>query len=401
MENLLINQTQNGLKDTELVERKGIGHPDTICDAIAERCSQNYSLYFHRKYKRIAHHWFDKVMLIGGESNIDFGVAKIIKPYKIIVAGKCAKKFNNEEVPLMDIFKMSCKEVLENCLTGFDIEKHLIIIDETVDHQGAGRKSSRYRPESIKDLAKIDSSNLVSNDCNLLSSHYPLTKIENIVLDIEHYINGKQFKKIFPQTGWDVKVVGLRNKLEYELLINIPILAAYVKNLDEYKSVIADVEKHLALYLEETYKENIRLNINPQDKTNNPYLTVLGSAADTGDVGVVGRGNRINGIITPMQSMSIEAPAGKNPLDHTGKIYGLLTKQLAQLIAERTGTQVELHIYTFKEAPMKQPAKVIVNIINGSVNDLEAQEIKTIINEGFNNIDDVIKTFIFSNPTLW
>ncbi|WP_342475267.1 methionine adenosyltransferase [Weizmannia sp. FSL K6-0777] len=401
MINLIINQTQDSLKDTELVERKGIGHPDTICDAIAEKCSQNYSLYFYNKYKKFAHHWFDKVMLIGGESKIDFGVAEIIKPYKIIVAGKCVKKFNNEEVPLMDIFKMSCKQVLENCLTGFDIEKHLIIIDETVDHQGAGRKSSRYRPENIGDLVTIDSSNLVSNDCNLLSSHFPLTKLENMVLDIERYINGKQFKKLFPQTGWDVKVIGLRNKHDYELLVNIPILAYFVNSLDEYTSVIADVKKHLAFYLEENYTENIKLNINPQDKTNNPYLTVLGSAADTGDVGVVGRGNRINGLITPMQSISIEAPAGKNPLDHTGKIYGLLTKQLAQLIAERTGTHVELHVYTYKEAPIKQPAQVIVNIRNGSVSELEVQEIRAIIEKGFNSIDDVNESFIFSDVTLW
>ncbi|CAM2361557.1 methionine adenosyltransferase [Listeria seeligeri] len=401
MGHIVINQMQSNLRDSEIVERKGIGHPDTICDAIAEKCSKNYSLYFYNKYKKFGHHWFDKVILIGGESNIDFGAGEIIKPYKIIVAGKCVKSVGNEKVPLMEIFKASCKEVLDECLTGFDIEHHLIIIDETVNHQGAGRKKSRYQPESIEDLAVIDASSLVSNDCNLLSSHYPLTLMENIVLDIESYINGSQFKSAYPQTGWDVKVIGLRNKDEYELLINIPILAKAVSSIEEYKEVVSDVGKHLESYLQNLYKVDILLNINPQDKTDNPYLTVLGSAADTGDVGVVGRGNRINGLITPMQSMSIEAPAGKNPLDHTGKIYGLATRELAQIISENIGRQIELHVYTYKEAPIQKPAQVIVNITDGLVNELEIKKIQTLINDRFNSIDSTIETFIFSETTLW
>lgn len=401
MGNIVINQMQSNTRECELVERKGIGHPDTICDAIAEKCSKNYSLYFYNKYKKFGHHWFDKVILIGGESNIDFGKGEIKKPYKIIVAGKCVKKVGNEDIPLEDIFKASCKEVFEKCLTGFDIEKHLIIVDETVDHQGAGRKKSRYQPESVEDLAVIDASNLVSNDCNLLSSHYPFTLLEKIVLEIESYINGSKFKICFPQTGWDVKVVGLRNKNKFELLINIPILVNTVKNIDEYNEVVAKIGKHLDSYLKNLYKVNLLLNINPQDRTDNPYLTVLGSAADTGDVGVVGRGNRINGLITPMQSMSIEAPAGKNPLDHTGKIYGLLTRELAQVLSENLGREIELHVYTFKEVSIRKPAQVIVNIMGGSLDEREVKEIHELINDRFNNINNTIESFIFSNPILW
>ncbi|MEK8173283.1 methionine adenosyltransferase [Streptomyces sp. M19] len=77
--------------------------------------------------------------------------------------------------------------------------------------------------------------------------------------------------------------------------------------------------------------------MNATDRNNRPYLTALGSVADTGDVGVVGRGNRVNGLITPMRPMSIEAPAGKNPLDHTGKIYNVLAMRLAQQVHERFG----------------------------------------------------------------
>ena len=34
----------------EVVERKGIGHPDTLCDTIAEKVSQAYSQYCLEHY---------------------------------------------------------------------------------------------------------------------------------------------------------------------------------------------------------------------------------------------------------------------------------------------------------------------------------------------------------------
>ncbi|MGI4776052.1 MAG: methionine adenosyltransferase [Janthinobacterium lividum] len=150
-----------------------MGHPDTIYDAIAETASRYYLLYFFEKYGRVAHHWFDKVILIGGESKINCGASSIIKPYKIIIVGKGARTFAGKNIPLMDIFRKAAVDVLTNVLTGFDPDKHLIIIDEVVDHQGAGRQSSRYKPLTVEDLTEIESKKLVSNDSNLLSSHAP------------------------------------------------------------------------------------------------------------------------------------------------------------------------------------------------------------------------------------
>lgn len=45
------NRTYLGNDDFELVERKGVGHPDTICDAIAERASSDYSKYCMKHLK--------------------------------------------------------------------------------------------------------------------------------------------------------------------------------------------------------------------------------------------------------------------------------------------------------------------------------------------------------------
>ena len=53
------------------------------------------------------------------------------------------------------------------------------------------------------------------------------------------------------------------------------------------------------------------------------YLTVTGLSAEQGDDGEVGRGNRVNGLITPSRAMSLEAAAGKNAVAHVGKLYNL------------------------------------------------------------------------------
>jgi len=62
------------------------------------------------------------------------------------------------------------------------------------------------------------------------------------------------------------------------------------------------------------------------------YRTVTGTSAEGGDDGQVGRGNRVNGLITPGRPMSLEAAAGKNPVSHVGKIYNTLANYIAEAL---------------------------------------------------------------------
>ena len=42
--------------EVEIVERKGIGHPHTICDALAETLSRNLCQEYQRRFGEILHH---------------------------------------------------------------------------------------------------------------------------------------------------------------------------------------------------------------------------------------------------------------------------------------------------------------------------------------------------------
>ena len=68
------------------------------------------------------------------------------------------------------------------------------------------------------------------------------------------------------------------------------------------------------------------------------YATVTGLSAEAGDDGQPGRGNRVNGLITPRRAMTLESVAGKNPVTHVGKLYNIAACLLAEeLVAELPG----------------------------------------------------------------
>jgi S-adenosylmethionine synthetase len=75
------------------------------------------------------------------------------------------------------------------------------------------------------------------------------------------------------------------------------------------------------------------------------YLTVTGTSAEDGDSGQVGRGNRVGGLIAHARPTSGEAAAGKNAVAHVGKIYGVLSRHLADRIYVRRPDLLEVYVH--------------------------------------------------------
>jgi S-adenosylmethionine synthetase len=71
------------------------------------------------------------------------------------------------------------------------------------------------------------------------------------------------------------------------------------------------------------------------------YLTVTGTSAEAGDDGEAGRGNRVNGLITPYRPMTLESVAGKNPVTHVGKLYNLAAGLVAASLVDELPGVVE------------------------------------------------------------
>jgi S-adenosylmethionine synthetase len=378
----------------EVVERKGIGHPDTLCDAIAERSSQLYSRYCLAEYGRVAHHWFDKVMLAGGEATTGYGHGVLLRPYELVFAGKAAFAVGDDAIPVEDLLAKAAREVLGAILKQFDPERHVRIRNMVVDHRGSGRSDGRYRPRKPADLLALDDPKRVSNDCNVLTGFAPFSRLEALVLDIERQLTGPGGLGNAPDIGVDVKIVGTRVGDRVELVANVPFVAAEVPSAAIYRRRHGQIAEFIREHARNRHDIDIELDLNPGPS---PYLTVTGSVADTGDVGVVGRGNRSNGLITPMRPMSIEAASGKNPLDHTGKIYSRMANQLAARVAAAGGDDVVAIISTAKGRPLDDPSLVAIECKRTLRDGVAAAAVASCLD----GVYEQSRAFIFGDEPLW
>ena len=90
-------------KDFEIVERKGVGHTDTLADALAEEISRVYSKYCLEKFGAVLHHNIDKLYIGAGWNTNSFGSVKRIKPIKVVVNGRISNTCNGEEININQI----------------------------------------------------------------------------------------------------------------------------------------------------------------------------------------------------------------------------------------------------------------------------------------------------------
>ncbi|RLE37738.1 S-adenosylmethionine synthase [Candidatus Woesearchaeota archaeon] len=316
----------------EIVEHKGLGHPDSICDQVCEAASMALSQYYVKHFKRVLHHNIDKALLIAGKANPAFKGGKIIQPIKIIVAGRATNKVGNKMIPVKTIVLRAVKKIL----TSFPRAKFTL---KTEIKPGATNLTSITKKQ-------------VANDTSIGCAHYPLSKLETLVLKTGKLLRSKAFLRRFPMVGLDTKILGLRNENKIELTLAIAFIDKYIKNIDQYITAKDTIKN----YLKKKTKAKVMINtLDDYKNISSCYLTVTGLSAEQGDDGNTGRGNRANGLITPNRYMSLEAIAGKN-IYHPGKLYQLFAFKLAKDLVRRANVkQAEVKLLTQIGMPLEQP----------------------------------------------
>ena len=174
----------------------------------------------------------------------------------------------------------------------------------------------------------------LSNDTSIGTGFYPFDETESLIYKIEQLLNSDDIKVQYPFIGEDIKVMGVRNKDNIEITLAVAMIDRYIDSLNDYKDKIIKVET--LIKSQGWFCSNYRVQINTADNYENEsiYSTVTGTSAENGDDGQVGRGNRANGLITPYRLMTLEAVAGKNPINHVGKLYNLFANELSKTIVE-------------------------------------------------------------------
>jgi len=390
-ENLLAHIAVNELKQIpleeqriEICERKGLGHPDYICDAIMNEVSVALSKEYLKEFGTIVHHNIDKGLLVAGEVETKFSGGIVKEPMLLIFGDRATFEVGGKAVPVKEIAVNTAQEWFRKNLRFVDPEKH-------VRYQVELKEGS----EELTDIFKRKGKFLGANDTSAAVGFAPLTGTEKIVLDTEKFLNSREFKKEFPESGEDIKVMGLRKDDELNLTIAMAFVDRFVESVESYFKSKDEILGAIEAFVKERADEKkVQVNLNTLDVKGRGmggiYLTVLGTSADSADCGQVGRGNRVNGIIPLNRPTSSEAAAGKNPVSHVGKIYNLLTYRMANKISENVPDVREAYVWLLSQIgqPINEPKiaaaqlilkpRVGLNSISKSVEEIMESELSNI-----------------------
>jgi S-adenosylmethionine synthetase len=372
----------------EIVERKGIGHPDSLCDGIAERISVEYSRWCQENLGTLLHHNFDKVQLVAGEVDIGYGKGQMLRPIRIQIAGRGTPAFQGRKVPMDDIAIQAAKQHVREHMRYLDPDRH-IVVDS---YAGRGSEELQYVVDHV-----------TANDTSFGVSHWPRSGLERAVYETAQYINHKLIDE-FP-VGEDVKVMGLRHDDELTLTVAMPLIATRVGDATEYQEVKRAAEADIQDYATKLDDRKVTVMVNTADDVANDavYLTLTGTSAEMGDDGSVGRGNRANGVIAPFRSASLEAACGKNPISHVGKVYNVLALLAAQDIIERVPTVRAATVYVLSQigAPLDQPlvATALVHPVNSTITPSIQTDVQSVLDEHLEQVNS-IRTHILNRELM-
>jgi S-adenosylmethionine synthetase len=341
-------------QEIELVERKGLGHPDSIADGVSESVSRALCRLYLDEFGRILHHNTDETQVVGGGSEPKFGGGRVTSPIYILLVGRATTEVNGEKLPYRDVAIEAARKYVQSICAHIDVDKHV----EFDCKIGQG---------SVDLRGVFDQKAVLSNDTSFGVGFAPLSDTERLVLESEKFLTLKLKKKLHA-LGEDVKVMGYRQEDDIHLTVAVALVDSEVKDAREYASVCEQVHDQLMEQAAKLTRRKVTIDVNTADdpELGRYYLTVTGCSMEAGDDGSVGRGNRANGLITPCRPMSLEASAGKNPINHVGKIYNLLGNLIANDIVKESGGDVrEVHVRILSQIgkPVIEPQVAAIQIL--------------------------------------
>ena len=366
----------------EIVERKGKGHPDSVCDRAAEELSIALCTHYLREFGRVLHHNVDKCVLAGGHSEPTFGGGEIVDPIYLLMVGRATAEVGGHEVPLQEIIERNVRAWLPDSLRFLDLDR-----DIQIDH--------RIRPGS-GDLTNVfDRAPEIprSNDTSFGVGYAPLSETERAVYEAEQMLTSPEIQEKYPYIGEDIKVMAARVDDHLSLTVAEAFVSRHIPSLDAYLDAREQVGKLVKETAEGITRRKVDVYVNSADdiERGSVYITVSGSSAECGDDGQVGRGNRANGLITPYRPMTLEAAAGKNPINHVGKLYNILAQEIAHELAATDGVdEASCYLVSRIGEPITEPQALDVKLRA----DLSDSELKP-------RIEEITYRHLNALPGLW
>ena len=276
-----------------------------------------------------------------------------------------------------------------------NFKKDIVINDFLTSYAGPGtiKESSGSIANMFTPVAKDavrGYEDVVANDTSYCVAYEPMSPLEKAVFDLERHLTNANTKKKYPWLGTDIKIMAYRQDGEVEITSCIPQIAQYVPSFDDYLQNLEVIAGEIKTFFKKAIPDyNVHFSLNTKDKFNskNVYLTVSGASL-SGDIGVVGRGNRTNGLITSQRPMSMEGTNGKNPRYYSGFIYAVATKNIAKRIYKETGKPCTVEIVSQNGGKLLKPWRTRVTTL------ADKAVVLKIVEEELSNIPSISKRFV-------
>ncbi|WP_137290091.1 methionine adenosyltransferase [Natronorubrum halophilum] len=356
-------------QEVEIVERKGIGHPDSISDGIAEAVAGALARTYLDRVGKVLHFNTDETQLVAGEAAPAFGGGEVVDPIYLLIVGRATKHYEGQTIPTETIALRAAREYLETTIPQLTFGEDIIVdvklgegsgdLQEVFGEDGEASDTDGSSPSAPVSVP-------MANDTSFGVGHAPLTETERIVLEAERRLNG-EYSVEHPELGTDVKIMGKREGDEIDVTVAAAMVDEHIADLDEYADAVDSVQAFVEDVANDHTDRAVTVHVNTADDYDEGsiYLTVTGTSAEQGDDGSVGRGNRANGLITPNRSMSMEATSGKNPVNHIGKIYNLLSTEIAQEVVSEVDGIRDMRVRLLSQIgrPIDQPHVADVHVV--------------------------------------
>ncbi|WP_256300001.1 methionine adenosyltransferase [Haloarchaeobius salinus] len=388
-------------QEVEIVERKGLGHPDSICDGIAESVSQALARTYLDRVGKVLHYNTDETQLVAGSAAPAFGGGEIIEPIYLLIVGRATKHYVDEDgteynIPTDTVALRAARDYLAEHFPEMEFGTD-IVVDVKLG-EGSGDLQEVFSEEG----ATVP----MANDTSFGVGHAPLTETERIVLEAEQRLNGA-YAAENPAVGQDIKIMGKREGDDVEITVAAAIVDSYVEGMDDYVDEVEGIREFVTDVAHEITDRTVDVHVNTADDYEEGaiYLTTTGTSAEQGDDGSVGRGNRANGLITPNRSMSMEATSGKNPVNHIGKIYNLLSTEIAESVVDEVDGIRDLRVRLLSQIgrPIDQPHVADAHVVTAEgvdVGDIEG-DVTAIVDRELGNVTGITRRVIDGELTTF
>jgi S-adenosylmethionine synthetase len=190
--------------------------------------------------------------------------------------------------------------------------------------------------------------------------------------------------------------MGVRSENNFTFTVAMAFVDRFVRSEEDYFKKKEEIKEEMKKFLKEKFEIDADIYLNTLDERGKGeegcYLTVTGTSAESGDSGEVGRGNRVNGVISLNRPTGSEAAPGKNMVSHVGKIYNLLAFDIANKIYERISKSN--YVWLVSQIGRKINEPFIISIEVDNLDKKEEEIVREIVEKRFETLKYFLRELI-------